>query len=315
MSVVLPYVVLIIGFIILVKGADIFVEGSCAIARKLRIPDIIVGLTIVAMGTSAPEAAVSITAAIKGSNGIAIGNIVGSNIFNLMVVLGVSAIIVPLAVNKSIFKRDFPFLLITAIVLPLFCIIGKNRVSRIEGLLLLCLFIIYIVLAIREALAYRRSEKSKSDSPASMSLLKGILFTLGGAVAVVLGGDLSVNGATDIAKQWGVSDAVIGLTIVAMGTSLPELVTSISAARKGSSDMALGNVVGSNIFNVLFILGIAAVIKPFDVDFQSLMDQLILVFVSVYAFICALTHKKMSRFEGITFSVIYIAYTVYVFIR
>lgn len=316
MSVVLPYILLIVGFFILVKGADFFVEGSSSIAKKFKIPDLIIGLTIVAMGTSAPEAAVSITAAFDGSSGIAMGNVVGSNILNQLIVLGVAAVIVPLSVDKSVFKRDFPALLISAIILPILSLAFNLKVGRITGIILLVVFVAYMFLTVRAALAFRKS--GQADSGEQIKLLpmwQCILYTVGGAVVIVLGGKLSVNSATDIAHQWGVSDAVIGLTVVALGTSLPELVTSVIAAKKGSSDMALGNVIGSNIFNVLFILGMTSAICPFKTDMESVIDQFILLGITNYVFICAFTKRKIGRLEGASFLLIYAAYAAYIFIR
>ncbi|MBR6671020.1 MAG: calcium/sodium antiporter [Ruminococcus sp.] len=317
MSTVLPYILLVFGFFILVKGADFFVEGSSSIAKRLNIPDIIVGLTIVAMGTSAPEAAVSITAAFNGSSGIAIGNVVGSNILNLLLVLGVAAVILPLSVDKSIFKRDFPFLIVTSILLPILCLLFNLKLGRIAGAILFAVFVTYMILTIKSALAYRKSTSS-SESGEQIKILpvwKSLLYTIGGAVVIVLGGNLSVESATDIAKQLGISDALIGLTVVAIGTSLPELVTSVVAAKKGSTDMALGNVIGSNLFNILFILSITSLICPFKISMESVIDQLILLAITIYVFICAFTKRKIVRLEGISFLLIYAAYTTYIIIR
>lgn len=314
---ILPYILLVFGFFILIKGADFFVEGSSSIAKKLRIPDIIVGLTIVAMGTSAPELAVSVSAAVGGSSDIAIGNVVGSNLLNILIVLGVSAIIVPLAVDRSIFKRDFPMLMITAVILPVMTLIGDNQIGRIAGIILLVLFVGYIFLTVRAALAYRKNEAEKNESETIKVLpwWKSILFTVCGAAVIVIGANLSVDNAVIIAGQLGISEAVIGLTVVALGTSLPELVTSVVAAKKGNSDMALGNVIGSNIFNVLLILGTTATIKPFAVEFTTLIDQFILLGVTAYLLVTSITGKRISRVEGATYVLIYVGYTVYLFLR
>lgn len=283
MSTVMPYILLIVGFFILIKGADFFVEGSSSIAKKLRIPDIIVGLTIVAMGTSAPELAVSVSAALEGSSDIAIGNVVGSNILNILIILGIASVIVPITVDKSMFKRDYPMLLVTAVLLPILAVVGGNHIGVIGGIILMAVFAFYIFLAVKSALAYRKTHGNDPDGEniRVLSWWRSILYTVGGAIVIIIGGKMSVSGATDIAHQLGISEAIIGLTIVALGTSLPELVTSVVAARKGNSDIALGNIVGSNIFNVLFILGITAAIKPFDVTTDSLIDQIILLGVSV----------------------------------
>ncbi len=323
MSVVMPYIFLIVGFVVLIKGADFFVDGSCSIAKKLRIPDIVVGLTVVALGTSLPELAVSLSAAAGGSSDIALGNVVGSNLINILVILGLSAAILPLSVDKSMFRRDLPVLMLTAAILPVLTLVGGYRIGRISGAILTALFIGYIILTVRSALAYRKEElqlPEGAEAPAEESEGKvlpwwlSILFTVGGAALIVFGGDLSVDAATDIAHQLGISEAVIGLTVVALGTSLPELVTSAVAARKGNSDIALGNVVGSCIFNVLFILGTTALVKPLNVATGSLVDQFVLLGVCAYLLITAWTGKKLKRWEGISYLCVYGVYLAYLLI-
>lgn len=313
---------LAVGFLFLIKGADFFVDGSASIAKKLRVPDIIIGLTVVAMGTSMPELVVSVTSAIGGSSDIAIGNVVGSNILNILVILGLSAVIVPLCVDSSMFKRDIPVLLLTAVAVPAIALLSKNAnggymIGRIGGIILAVLFIGYIVLNVKAALDYRKKNEGADDGEEikESSWLKSILLTVGGAALIIVGGDLSVDGAVAIAKQLGISEAVIGLTIVALGTSLPELVTSVVAARKGNSDIALGNIVGSNIFNALLILGTTAIIKPIPVPFVSIIDLFILLGVSIYLAITARTGKKLTRIEGATYLVFYAGYMAYLFIR
>ena len=316
MSVVMPYIMLILGFFLLIKGADFFVDGSGSIARKLRIPDIIVGLTIVAMGTSAPELAVSVSAALGGSSDISLGNVVGSNLLNILIILGISAVIVPLSVDKSMFKRDFPVLLITAVILPLICIISGNTVGRTGGIILLAIFICYITMTVKSAINYRKNgDNITEDSIKMLPWWTSILFTVGGAIVIIIGGNISVDSATEIARQLGISEAIIGLTVVALGTSLPELVTSVVAARKGNSDIALGNIVGSNIFNVLLILGTTSVIKPFAVSQNSIIDMIILLGVTSYLIVASATGKKISRAEGASFLALYCLYTVYIFMR
>ena len=313
---------LVVGFVFLIKGADFFVDGSSSIAKKLRVPDIIIGLTVVAMGTSMPELVVSATSALGGSSDIAIGNVVGSNLINVLVILGLSSVIVPICVDNSVFKRDIPVLLLTAVAVPVIALLSKNAdggymIGRIGGIILLVLFAGYLFLTIKAALDYRRAHADEADGEDEIkekSWLKSILFTVGGAAVIIIGGDLSVDGAVAIANQLGLSEAVIGLTIVALGTSLPELVTSVVAARKGSSDIALGNIVGSNIFNALLILGTTAVIKPIPVPEASIINLFILLGVSIYLAITARTGKKISRLEGATYLVIYAAYMAYLFI-
>lgn len=305
----MEYLLLIIGFVLLIKGADFFVEGSSSLARFLKIPSVIIGLTIVSMGTSAPEASVSINAALAGNNDIAVSNIIGSNIFNGLVVVGICAFISGFKTNKDILKRDMPVnILITAILCVM---IADGRLSRLEGILLLSGMIFYIVNMIFSAL------KTRSSCPdeKSMPLYKSLIFIAGGLVAVIFGGNLVVNNASQIAVSFGVSQNFIGLTIVAIGTSLPELVTSIVATRKGDSGLALGNAIGSNIFNILFILGMSATISPLHILSESVIDCAILLVSGILLFVFAYTRKSMNRTEGAICVLSYIGYTAYLFIR
>ena len=305
----MEYLLLLIGFVLLIKGADFFVEGSSSLARFLKIPSVIIGLTIVAMGTSAPEASVSINAALAGNNDIAVSNIIGSNIFNGLVVVGICAFISGFKTNKDILKRDMPVnILITAILCVM---IADGRLSRLEGILLLSGMIFYIVNMIFSAL------KTRSSCPdeKSMPLYKSLIFIAGGLVAVIFGGNLVVNNASQIAVSFGVSQNFIGLTIVAIGTSLPELVTSIVATRKGDSGLALGNAIGSNIFNILFILGMSATISPLHILSESVIDCAILLVSGILLFVFAYTRKSMNRTEGAICVLSYIGYTAYLFIR
>lgn len=305
----MEYLLLIIGFVLLIKGADFFVEGSSSLARFLKIPSVIIGLTIVAMGTSAPEASVSINAALAGNNDIAVSNIIGSNIFNGLVVVGIFAFMAGFKTNRDILKRDMPVnILITAILCVM---IADGRLSRLEGILLLSGMIFYIVNMIFSAL------KTRSSCPdeKSMPLYKSLIFIAGGLVAVIFGGNLVVNNASQIAVSFGVSQNFIGLTIVAIGTSLPELVTSIVATRKGDSGLALGNAIGSNIFNILFILGMSATISPLHILSESVIDCAILLVSGILLFVFAYTRKSMNRTEGAICVLSYIGYTAYLFIR
>ena len=305
----MEYLLLLIGFVLLIKGADFFVEGSSSLARFLKIPSVIIGLTIVAMGTSAPEASVSINAALAGNNDIAVSNIIGSNIFNGLVVVGICAFISGFKTNKDILKRDMPVnILITAILCVM---IADGRLSRLEGILLLAGMIFYIVNMILSALKTRSSYPDEK----SMPLYKSLIFIAGGLVAVIFGGNLVVNNASQIAVSFGVSQNFIGLTIVAIGTSLPELVTSIVATRKGDSGLALGNAIGSNIFNILFILGMSATISPLHILSESVIDCAILLVSGILLFVFAYTRKSMNRTEGAICVLSYIGYTAYLFIR
>lgn len=305
----MEYLLLIIGFVLLIKGADFFVEGSSSLARFLKIPSVIIGLTIVAMGTSAPEASVSINAALAGNNDIAVSNIIGSNIFNGLVVVGICAFISGFKTNKDILKRDMPVnILITAILCVM---IADGRLSRLEGILLLAGMIFYIVNMILSALKTRSSYPDEK----SMPLYKSLIFIAGGLVSVIFGGNLVVNNASQIAVSFGVSQNFIGLTIVAIGTSLPELVTSIVATRKGDSGLALGNAIGSNIFYILFILGMSATISPLHILSESVIDCVILLVSGILLFVFAYTKKSMNRTEGAICVLSYIGYTAYLFIR
>ena len=302
----MEYLLLLVGFVLLVKGADFFVEGSSSLAKIMKVPSVIIGLTIVAMGTSAPEASVSINAALTGNNDIAISNVVGSNIFNGLVVVGICAFLASFKTNLDILKRDMPLNIVITMILCFMFMDGK--LSRIEGLILMAA---YIVSMIYSALKNRET----GEDCKVLSLPKSIVFMAGGLVAVIFGGDLVVDNACVIAANFGVSQNFIGLTIIAIGTSLPELVTSIVATRKGDSGLALGNAIGSNIFNILFILGMSAAISPLNVLGESLTDCIILLISAIILFVLAKTKKAMSRWEGAVCVLLYIVYTAYLLIR
>lgn len=325
MEMVLNIILLVAGFVALVKGADLFVDGSSSIAAIFKVPSVIIGLTIVALGTSAPELAVSTSAALKGSNEIALSNVVGSNIFNLLMVLGVCAVIKPLPITKVIKKRDFPLsIVVTAALFGVLALqmIGKvdfgavkmsdnvSEVSRIIGISLLVLFIIYIVVLIISAI----KNKTEGEPTKTMSPLKSILFIIIGLTLIIAGGQFVVNSAKFIAAAFGMSETLIGLTVVAFGTSLPELVTSIVASKKGENELAVGNVVGSNIFNMMFILGISAALHPITVNFACMTDFAILIVASIMVFIFAL-RNKINRVEGIVMILFYIATVVFAAVR
>ena len=294
----------------MIKGADFFVDGSSSIARSLKIPSIVIGLTLVSMGTSAPEAAVSITAGLKGSSDISLGNVIGSNIFNLLSVIGCAALIRPIIVEEDIPRRDLPVSLLSTIVLLIMMLNG--RISRLEGILLLAGIIVYMFVLVRGALKNRTTEEEEQKT---LSMPISLLYVALGLGAVVLGGQLVVNNATIIARHFGMSDTLVALTIVAIGTSLPELVTSVMAARKGEAGIALGNAVGSSIFNFLFIAGIASALAPITVDMKLIVDIGLLIVIHLLIFLFAKTGMKISRIEGATLVVIYIAYTAYIIMR
>lgn len=313
---------LVLGFVFLVKGADIFVEGSSSIAKRLHVPSIIIGLTIVAMGTSLPETAVSVTASLANNNALAVSNAVGSNIFNLMVVIGFCAVLTPVAVQKDVLKRDFPFSMLCAVLLFALGCIGPMILGHFDGVILLALFAVYVVFLIRSALKASKSGNTSDDESIAaaeemkmISVSKSIFFIVAGAVGIALGGDVVVNSASNIATKFGMSQTLVGLTIVSIGTSLPELVTSIVAARKNEVDMALGNAIGSNIFNILMVLGIASAISPIAFLTENLVDIAILMVFSVLVWIFAWTKKKLTKPEGAVMLLLYAAYVVYICMR
>ena len=323
------FTILIIGFVLLIKGADFFVEGSSAVAKRLRIPSMIIGMTIVAMGTSLPECAVSVTASLTGNNSLAISNAVGSNIFNLLVVCGVCSLFVPLAVQKSTLQKEFPLSIFCAGLLLLLGYLGMT-LGRIDGIIFLIIFAGYLLWMIRSANITSADSSSAQKVRSSLSeeeieqvashinllpLWKCLIFILGGMIAIKYGGDFVVDGASTIASSLGLSQTLIGLTIIAMGTSLPELVTSIVAARKDEVDMALGNVIGSNIFNILFVLGVAAAISPVGFALENIIDIAFLIIISAITLVFAWTSKEINRKEGIIMLVLYAAYMVYICMR
>ena len=317
-SVPFAVVLLLIGFVFLVKGADAFVEGSSSIAKHFHVPSLIIGMTIVAMGTSLPETAVSVTASIAGSNALAISNAVGSNIFNLMVVIGVCDALTPVAVQKSTLKIDFPFSVFCAFLL---LVLGRNRMilTRVNGLILIVLFVFFLLYMIRSAQHSMNSESSELTEEAAeikvMSVPKSLIFIVIGIAAITFGSDWVVDGAKTIAAAFGISENLIGLTVVAFGTSLPELMTSIVAARKNEVDMALGNAIGSNIFNILMVLGIAAALNPITFIRENIIDIIVLIGFSFIVWLMAWTRRKLSKPEGLAMILLYTGYVVYICIR
>lgn len=312
---ILAIIGVIIGFVLLVKGADFFVEGSGSVAKKFNVPVFIIGMTIVAMGTSAPECAVSISASLHGSNGMAISNVIGSNIFNLLVVCGVCALFQPLEIKKEILKREFPFSVLVAVIIGIMGLIGM-KVGHVEGIILVVLFAVFLYGMVRIARNTRKAgEVIEEEEIKDLPLWKCLVFIGGGLVAIVIGGQIVVNCSETIARGFGLSETLIGLTICSIGTSLPELVTSVVAAKKNQAGMALGNVIGSNIFNILLVGGLASAISPIAMNMNNLFDIVILVIVSVY--IMALVWKKqlLTRAGGVSMLVVYAAYMVYICVR
>lgn len=310
---------LVIGFVGLVKGADFFVEGASNVAKRLHIPSLIIGLTIVAMGTSLPETAVSISASLSGTNSLAISNVSGSNIFNLMVVVGLCAIMQTIAVDKDTIKRDIPLSLLAAVLMMVFAYTG-NTLGRTEGLVLLLIFAGYIILMIKSALKARRG-RLDSEEPTvevSQSVLLSVLCIVGGAAAIAIGGDWVVDASTTLALKLGMTETLVGLTIVAVGTSLPELVTSIVAARKNEVEMALGNAIGSNIFNILMVVGFAGLISPISLAqtiTNNLIDITVIMVFTIAVWLMVFKDKKLTRSKGILMVLAYVAYMAYIILR
>lgn len=319
----MEYIFLILGFVLLIKGADFFVDGSSSVAKLLKVPTIIIGLTVVAFGTSMPEMSVSVTAALQGSNDLAVSNVIGSNIFNLLVVLGCCALVNPVQAKWSLLKKEFPFsIFITVILLLLVSDFSISKVlrgnetfvlGRLGGILMLILFVVFVYSTVKSALAARHEQIEEEYE--MMTPLKSALYIIGGLIGIVWGGDLVVDSACSIAETFGLSQTFIGLTIVALGTSLPELVTSMVAAGKGENDLAVGNVVGSNIFNILLILGVSGTITPIVLDVTAVYDSLILIVASIIVYVAALSKREIKRTEGTFFLLAYLAFFMYILLR
>lgn len=312
---ILAIIGVIVGFVLLVKGADFFVEGSGSVAKKFNVPVFIIGMTIVAMGTSAPECAVSISASLRGINGMAISNVIGSNIFNLLVVCGVCALFQPLVIKKETLKKEFPFSVLVAVIIGVMGLIGMT-VGHADGIILVVIFALFLYWMVRSAKnSMQAGEDIEAEEIKDLPMWKCLVFIGGGLVAIVVGGQLVVNCAETIARGFGLSETLIGLTICSIGTSLPELVTSVVAAKKNQAGMALGNVIGSNIFNILLVGGLASAISPIAVNMNNLIDIVILVAVSLYIMILVWGKQLLSRAGGASMLVIYAAYMVYICVR
>ncbi len=310
MHMILEILLLAVGFVLLVKGADWFVDGAAGIARKFRIPQLVIGLTIVAMGTSAPEAAVSISAALKGSADITIGNIVGSNILNILIILGLASLIVPIAVAKATIKLDMPFMLLISAVL---LVLGwDGTVTLGDGLILAAFFVGYIGYLLYDA--KKHPEISEGEFLRDLSLPKSLMWTALGLALIILGSNVAVDAATEIARILGLSERFIGLTIVALGTSLPELFTSVMAARKGNADIAIGNIVGSNIFNILFVVGLSALIIPVPFAEAFRIDTLVAIGAGLLLWLFSL-RGKLVRWHGAVMLLAYGGYFAYLLLK
>ena len=314
MEIVLQFLLLIVGFVLLIKGADWFVDGAAGIADRFGIPQLVIGLTIVAFGTSAPEAAVSITAALNESAGLAVGNVVGSNILNIFIILGLTAVITQVPVQQSTFKYEIPFVIIITIILGILGVIGGN-LNFVDGIILWALFIVFFVYLIRMAKKGQTEsadESAESEEAKEKNIFLLIFLTIIGIVMIVVGSDVTVDAASAIATKFGMSDRLIGLTIVALGTSLPELVTSVLAARKGNADIAIGNIVGSNIFNILFVLGTTALITSVPYASNFIIDTVVAVIAAVVLLLCVINKdRKLKRPAGAIMLGLYAVYFIY----
>lgn len=306
-------VILIVGFVVLIKGADYFVDGASSIAKNLKVPDMLIALTIVAFGTSAPEAAVSIKAMISGNSDMVLGNVLGSNILNVLLILGISAMIAPLAVHKNTIKKEIPFLILVSAAMGILLMdipFGNgtiNMFSRSDGLVILIFFAVFLYYLIGLA-----KQGEQEEVEAKYTLKQAVIFTILGLAAIIIGGDLVVNAATFIAKYFGISDRFIALTIVAFGTSLPELVTSILAAKKGKQDMALGNIIGSNIFNICFVAAFPAAVFGSIIPKEAVtLDLLVMILSAVLLYIFSHSERKVSKGEGISLLLVFVIYYGY----
>lgn len=305
---------MIVGFIILIKGADFFVDGASGIAEKFHIPQIMIGLTIVAFGTSAPEAAISISAAFAGTTGIAIGNILGSNLLNILIILGISACIVPLHIGKSSIRFDIPFNLIITLVLVVYGIVF-GRLNVFSGIIFWMLMIGFMVHLFRCAKSEMNQESTEEEPKKHKNVFLLILYIVGGIVAIIFGSDLAVDNATVIASDiLHIDDRLIGLTIIAFGTSLPELMTSVMAAKKGNADIAVGNILGSNIFNILFVLGTVSLIAPVEFSLSFVIDGVISIVAVILLYFLSKDDDTLSRRDGVTFLICYAAYFAYLLV-
>ncbi|MBQ1259937.1 MAG: calcium/sodium antiporter [Clostridia bacterium] len=310
---IVNFILLIIGLFLLIKGADVFVDGASNIARKLKIPSLIIGLTLVSIGTSAPELSISVTSALQGMNSMSFGNVIGSNTFNILVVIGASALFTALTVSSDVKKFDVPILIGIYVLLALFAfVISPLALTRIEAAILLVLFVLYIALLIFRG----RSEQTEDDSdePIKKWYVSIILIAVGIA-AIIFGGDLVVDSASAIAIKFGMSELMVGLTIVAVGTSLPELVTSVVAARKGELDIAVGNAVGSSIMNTLLILGVSAVLSPISIEPSALVDVIVMALSILIIFFTTLKKNSVGKITGASMLAVYVLYITYIIIR
>lgn len=304
-------ILLIVGFILLIKGSDFFVDGSSNIASILKIPTLIVGLTIVAFGTSAPEAAVSITSSLSGNNALAVSNVIGSNLFNMMLIIGLCALLRELKIGRDVLNKDLPFLVVITAILSGFIIIGWS-ISRVEGIILFLLIIGYVSYLVYSA---KKTKEAQIVEKPKMGLLRSIIYIVGGVAGIIIGADFVVDSASYIAMAFGMSETLVGLTIVAIGTSLPELVTSLTALKKEENQLIIGNVIGSNIFNILFVLGASSIISPITINPNMIVDIALMLGVTILFFIFGKTQDKYDKKEGFILVALFIAYMAFAIMR
>ena len=307
----IQFILLIVGFVLLIKGSDFFVDGSSNIASILKIPTLIVGLTIVAFGTSAPEAAVSITSSLSGNNALAVSNVIGSNLFNMMLIIGLCALLRELKIGRDVLNKDLPFLVVITAILSGFIIIGWS-ISRVEGIILFLLIIGYVSYLVYSA---KKTKEAQIVEKPKMGLLRSIIYIIGGMAGIIIGADFVVDSASYIAMAFGMSETLVGLTIVAIGTSLPELVTSLTALKKEENQLIIGNVIGSNIFNILFVLGASSIISPITINPNMIVDIALMLGVTILFFIFGKTQDKYDKKEGFILVALFIAYMAFAILR
>lgn len=305
----MEYIFLLLGLFLLIKGADIFVDGAASVAAKFKVPSLIIGLTVVSFGTSAPEAAISISASLSGSNSISLGNVIGSNFFNLLTVIGITALVTPLKADDEVIRRDMPVVILATGGLAI--IILDGIIMWYEAIILLAALVFYLFAVIKKALASPTEDAERKH----YSWFLSVLMVAGGLAAVVFGGDMVVDNAKIIAADFGMSETLIGLTVVALGTSLPELVTSLVAARKGEAGIAVGNAVGSCLFNILFILGITGAVKPIAVESELIADAALLVIATLVVYLFAAKGRRIGRIEGAICVALYAIYSAFIIMR
>ena len=309
---ILNVLFILVGIVLVLWGADRLTDGAVAVAEKMKMPQIVIGLTIVAMGTSMPEFCVSLVSALKGTTDLAVGNIVGSNIFNTLLIVGVSAWVAPMTILKSTVRKDIPFALFASVILLVMCLDGN--ISRLDAGILFVLFLVFMYVTLKGAKTKDDDTTAKTDSiednKKPMATWLSIVWIIVGLACLIGGSNLFVEGATKVAEHIGVSEAVIGLTIVAGGTSLPELATSVVSARKGNSGIAIGNVLGSNVFNILAILGVTGVITPMHLQGITMLDLSMMVFSTLLVWLFSFTKYKIARWEGIVLTIMFIGYMV-----